>query len=179
MESNAPTSRERIEKDFQFACKLLGVDQDRIVKVVRAGAPIGTIERDTRETRPMVITVESPELAAHLHNHQRGWKVLDDYGSEYWVNADLIKADREAAYHARVLARKRRRGENVVTDSFTASASSSPTPSQHGSPPHNSPTVHVDRMPIFNNRRMSLGSVSNISHESLNSRRSASRPDLR
>ena len=122
----------------------------------------------------MIITVESPELAAHLHNYGRGWKARDQYNNIYWVNPDLIKTDRIAGYKARKLAKERRSNlaanggrNNSPAVSLSGSAASSHT---------NSPAVHANRVPIVH-RRLSLSSVSSV--ESRVSRRSASRPDLR
>ena len=176
-ESTRASPRERQEEDLEFTQQLLGVDRDRIIKVIRAGPPIGSRENDTRLNRPVVITVESPELAAYLHNHGRGWKVRDDYDNTYWVNPDLIQADRKAAFHARKLARRRRGGGLIVSDSV--SQTSSPAASHTGSH-SNSPTVHANRVPVINgrDRLSSVSTVSSASHVSLRSRRSDSRSDL-
>lgn len=173
-ESDSHSQNERIHQDREFAGMLFDIHQNRIVKVVRAGPPITDAANDRRVTRPMIVTVESPELAAQLHNHGRGWRARDTYGNIYWVNPDLIKADREAAYHARMAARGRRRGQHAGADR---------------SPPHNSPgrpgnirgranrnerhsvspTVHAARNHITE-RRLSTSTVS--SQDSTSSRQS-------
>ena len=106
----------------------------------------------------MIITVASPELASHLHDHGRGWRARDREGNAFWVNADLIKADREANYQARKLARNRRPGRFVpqVIDELNVSATSA---SAAGSPTR-SPTVHVNRVPVLNRENERVRSVS-------------------
>ena len=49
-----------------------------------------------------------PQLAAELHRHGFGRKLMvtfgvSDHEKECWINADLIKSDRDAAYDARKL----------------------------------------------------------------------------
>ena len=135
------------------------------MKVIRAGPPIRYVPEDTRETHPMIVTLESPELAAYLHNYGRGWAAKDQYDTVYWVNPDLIQADRKAAYNARVLARRRRGGNLQVVDSV-----------------HNSSTTTSTSARSQRSRGGSLSSVSSVATEASQSsrrnRRSASRTDL-
>lgn len=170
-ESDANSPRERQEEDREFAQRLLKIRNQQLVRVTRAGPPIGSRQNDNRISRPMIITVETPELASHLHDHGRGWKVRGEQDEIYWVNADLIQADREANYKARMLARRRRQGGFVLTDAV----GESPTQSHH-----NSPVIHANRVPIVARRRQSLSSVSSTSsHQSHHSHMSGSREDLR
>ena len=195
-ESNDP--RERQAKDHEFVVELLGLEAERIIKVYRAG-PLKTPDSaETRnradshdstgparrvKVRPLIITVESPELAAHLHNYGRGWRARDHYDNIFWVNPDLIKADRVAAFNARKLAKERRRGNlarnlNRGNTSASSHSSSGSAETSHTS----TPLVHANRVPIVNRSASpSLSSVSIESQESRESRRirrSTSRLDL-
>lgn len=72
-----------------------------IISVTRAGPPIGKgVNKERKEPRPLIITVKTPELARQLHDYGSGLKIVAD-GKEYYVNQDLILADRIAGYKAR------------------------------------------------------------------------------
>lgn len=123
-EPDGDTGNERRLADEEFACRILNVEKEQIIKVARPGKPIGAFQNDTRVSRPLVITVETPEMAAYLHDYGRGWRRVADGGAVYWVNPDLIKSDREANYKARVVARTRRSGGMHVVDAVGRSPGS-------------------------------------------------------
>lgn len=170
-ESTHRDYRERQAEDARFALKILNISEDQLVKVARAGPPIGSRPNDTRVSRVLIITVDSPELANYLHNYGRGWfrKTVGN-GPDLWVNPDLIKADRDANWRARQLAKHRRQerlghGEFRVLDELNGSRMSSSPGSQHSG--RVSPPRHADRQQLgrrnhagTRNRADSLSSVS-------------------
>jgi hypothetical protein len=123
-EPEGATPNDRRSADEQFAMRVLNIERDQLIKVNRVGKPIGTIRDDTRISRPLIITVETPELASNLHDYGRGWRRRDGEGTVYWINPDLIKCDREANYNARMLARGRRQGRMFTLDSVDGSPGS-------------------------------------------------------
>ena len=138
-ESTHRAGHDRQAEDWRFALKILKINEGQLVRVVRAGPPIGSRPNDTRVTRVMVITVDSPETANHLTNYGRGWRRQTTDGQVMWVNPDLIKADRDANYRARQLAKNRRpgRGEFVTVDEVNGSIAVSPV------------AVHAARQPLL------------------------------
>lgn len=62
-------------------------------------------------SRPLVIKLKSEKLAHYYSAEGKGFRVdaveADEKKVTYWVNRDLCRADREAAYFARVERRKR------------------------------------------------------------------------
>ena len=180
-----------MEHDKDFVLRLLDIREDQLINVSRAGPPIGSLRNDRRTTRPLIITVSTPEMAAYLHNYGRGWRIASRNGV-FWVNPDLIKADRIANAKARDARKMRRQRGMIVTDEVAGSPRRH-TPNQQNSPPrrrapahHNSPLVHTNRMPIVNglrdispvgsaNLEDSRGSQRSGSHRSHRSRRSRSR----
>ena len=105
-ESTAESSKDKAVHDHQCAAAILDVHSDAIEGVFRAGRP------PTRDEgpRPLIITLKSHELAMDLHRHGRGRRVPnpDDDEMIFWVNPDLIAADRTAQFKAREELRKRR-----------------------------------------------------------------------
>lgn len=119
-EPTGDTDNSRRQEDLTFAMKCLNIDREQIIRVTRVGKPIGHYRDERRVSRPLIITVETPELAAYLHDYGRGWRRQDDFGDVYWVNQDLIAADREANYKARVEARRRRQGGPIILDELNS-----------------------------------------------------------
>ena len=126
-------SCDQVKEDYNFALKLLRIREEELIKVVRAGPPIGSRDHDTRVCRVMIITVDSPQHAEYLHNYGKGWRRDLVGGGALWVNPDLIKADRDANWRARQLAKNRRqgRGNFRVLDEW----SNSPHGSHHSRRP--------------------------------------------
>ena len=148
-EPTGATPDERRAQDTEFVQDILNVDANQIIRVTRAGPPIGYRQDDNRSSRPIIVTMETPELASYMHNHGRGWKRVDENNRIYWVNPDLIQVDREANYNARVLAQTRRQGRNREFRSVDR-AVISPTSSHHSATPeNNSPIVHANRVPLL------------------------------
>ena len=108
-ESSADTTDEKKEEDKAIVINILGLDNDDIEYVRRAGK----LDEDDPQPRPLIITVKTPEMATALHGHGRGRKFRDGDNEDIWCNPDLIAADRTANYFARK-ERKKRRDENLV-----------------------------------------------------------------
>ena len=107
-ESKAATINDKIKADVEIVAKLANISKDRIEKCYRAGHPLGSGVNVNRTTpRPLIVVLDSPELAQKLHRYSTGNKVLHE-GTEYWINPDLTRAERIANYNARELHRKRR-----------------------------------------------------------------------
>ena len=104
-ESMASNIGERIKADRQVIIEILNVTDDEIYKVVRAGPP--SKDNTSRKSRPLIVTMSTPELACSLHDYGRGRKVTNQgTREELWINPDLILADRVANYNARLARRK-------------------------------------------------------------------------
>ena len=170
-ESDAQDIKERVEHDKDFVLRILDIREDQLVNANRAGPPLGSLRDDTRLTRPLIITVATPELASYLHNYGRGCRVKARNGDIFWVNPDLIKADRLANMRARKLAQSRRQGRIIVTDEEPES------PTRH-TPTRRTPTppVHANRVPVLRRpRRDSIISVSTVSSEDADTNRRSPR----
>lgn len=148
-ESTHRAGRDRLAEDKRFALRILNITEDQLVHVVRAGPPIGSRPNDTRVSRVMIITVDTPEHANYLHNYGRGWRRKTTDGRMLWVNPDLIKADRDANWRARQLA-KNRRPDYRVLDQINASQNRSLNASRNSA----TTPVHVARMPVINRDRV-------------------------
>ena len=101
-ESTSRDPTERKDHDQKFLVDVVGIDSADIINVFRAGAP-----KSDGSCRPLIATISTPDLAAQIHNYGRGRRVnwRDRY---WWVNQDLIQADRLANYNARVTRRQPR-----------------------------------------------------------------------
>ena len=176
-ESSHRHPQDRQAEDWRFARKLLHIVKDEeLVKVVRAGPPIGSRPDDTRVNRPMIITVSNPELASYLHNYGCGWKRTSSTGQVFWVNPDLIKADRVANYRARQLAKHRRSGRrppHVVLDELNDSPNASRpagrvSPGSHAaSSPHGGSrhSTRASTTPRSHHRDASVSSINSTESE--------------
>ena len=98
-ESNEPKERQSYDVEkiiaLQFGdCELRKEDIEHCYRAGRKREPdSGTTDRP----RPLVVILKSPKIAQNLHKYGVGRKV--DHG--LWVNPDLTKSEREAAYKAR------------------------------------------------------------------------------
>lgn len=107
VESDATSNDEKREADKLKTIEILGINEEDIELVIRAGKP--STEADS-PPRPLIITVKTPEMASALHGYGRGKRVNspDDDDTYIWINPDLIEADRKANYRAREERRKMR-----------------------------------------------------------------------
>ena len=66
--------------------------------------------------RPLIIVLASPELARTKHDYGKGRPIRDKEGRNilYWINPDLIKADRFANYKARLAKSKKAENDKVA-----------------------------------------------------------------
>ena len=98
------------EEDKAKVIDLLGIDDDDIEFVKRAGKPA---EGENPKPRVLIITVKTQEMANALHGQGRGRHFgVDDKNVDIWCNPDLIQADRTANYHARQERKAKRREED-------------------------------------------------------------------
>ena len=102
-ESTESSNEAKKAHDKDRVVDIMDIDPEYVLNVYRAGAP------KSNQNRPIIITLTSPEVASDLHNHGRGNRRENLDGSLfYWINADLIQADRIANFNAREEARNRR-----------------------------------------------------------------------
>ena len=104
-ESREVSNEAKRKDDKERVAEIMeGLDPKLITDVRRVGIP----KRD--HNRPLIITLSSPDLAAEMHNYGRGRRQVSraDNSLFYWINADLIQADRIANFNARTEARNRR-----------------------------------------------------------------------
>lgn len=101
-ESQKTSDNERLADDRAAIAKILDIDPDKINSVHRVGKP-----DQGKGPRVLVAVLETPGLAKYLHNYGRG-KPVELNGKTYWINQDLIKADRDANWNARQLRNKQR-----------------------------------------------------------------------
>lgn len=101
-ESKSTLISEKIEDDKNITIELLNIEQKEIVNIRRAGRV-----RTDGSNRPLIVTVSTPELANDLHNYGRGSKRTRD-SRIFWINPDLIQADRVANYKSRLIARQKK-----------------------------------------------------------------------
>ena len=112
-ESTLKDVKERVTADSIIATKILGIADDVIEKCFRAGPPLGTgSNKDRTSPRPLICVLTKPELAKSKHKYGNGSKVIID-GVQYWINADLSRAERRANFEARQKRRERIMKSNV------------------------------------------------------------------
>ena len=110
-ESKKSTRNGQLKDDWDAVMDILeelDVTESDIKTVIRAGPQPGSgSNRERRTPRPIVVTLVTPELANELHDHGNGTRVKvndagkEDSGKIFWINPDLIQADREAEFKAR------------------------------------------------------------------------------
>ena len=85
------------KEDRDTIIDILQMKESDVKHVFRAGA----VED---KPRPLIIVLASPELARTKHDYGKGRPIRDKEGRNilYWINPDLIKADRFANYKARL-----------------------------------------------------------------------------
>ena len=88
---------------------ILQMKESDVKHVFRAGAV-------QDKPRPLIIVLASPELARTKHDYGKGRPIRDKEGRNilYWINPDLIKADRFANYKARLAKSKKAENDKVV-----------------------------------------------------------------
>ena len=94
-ESTLTEIEDKKESDKEMAKELLQIGGNKIEKCYRVGRPQESDNRDRKGPRPLVVVLETLELAKSLHKYGNGCKLSQD-GEEYWVNPDLTKAERRA-----------------------------------------------------------------------------------
>ena len=91
---------------------ITGVAESELTEIsvrVAAGPPLGKgSNSDWSTPRPLVVVLETPELARVQHKYGNGRRIIHD-GTELWINPDLTKAERKANYNAGQLEKHRRK----------------------------------------------------------------------
>ena len=110
-ESEAENASERLRYDIEFVKSVTGISDNEIRKCIRAGPKEDKVTGTKKSPRPIIVTVQSPELAKSLHKYGNGNKVI--YGSKiWWVNPDLTISERQANFNAREYKRLRQQNQD-------------------------------------------------------------------
>ncbi len=88
------------------------------MKVYRAGSKTSTNGSDNTKPRPLIVILQSPDLAKQAHKYGNGNRIIDGNNKTYWINPDYTQAERRANYEARQ-ARKLRQRDNTAQASNT------------------------------------------------------------
>ena len=117
-EIDSPT--EQVDHDWKEALIILDLEPEHVEAVFRAGSVSKSVSPGTTpRPRPLIITLITPELAKRKHNWGNGRKrTFSDSPDVFYINPDLILADRKAAYDARQL--KRENKENQTSSAAAA-----------------------------------------------------------
>ena len=144
-ESKKVRGSEKIADDRETVVKLLerySVTPNEILRVVRAGI------ENSNQPRIVIVTLATPALAQDLHEYGHGRRVRimekNLVKEEYWINEDLIQADRTANYNARKFKREKdaeRAAKRKSADDDVATQADSEIP----------PLIHRSSAPIVNN----------------------------
>ncbi len=105
-ESTAALAPDRLNHDIDFVVKVTGIDDRDIMKCIRAGPGKDPGTGEIRTSRPIIVTVKTPELAKRLHGYGNGRKVIFNDNC-WWINPDLTQAERRANFNARQCRRTR------------------------------------------------------------------------
>ena len=119
-ESNKSDVKEKIEDDIIFIQDVIGIDRSTIVKASRAGSkkPNDSAESAVNRPRPLIVILQSPDLAKQSHKYGNGQRIIDNNNNAYWINPDYTQAERRANYEARKARKLRQRspaGQNSST----------------------------------------------------------------
>lgn len=99
-ESTADNPAERLQYDLEFVKSVTGLSDSEIIKCIRAG-PKENREKGIKKTsRPIIVTVHSPDLAKRLHKYGNGNRIIYN-NTVWWVNPDLTISERGANFRAR------------------------------------------------------------------------------
>ena len=91
-ESKLTEIGDKIEADKIYIAEIAEIPVEKIEKCFRAGPPIGVgVNKDRTQPRPLIVIVETPELARTLHRYWNRSRVLVG-NEEYWINPDLTRA---------------------------------------------------------------------------------------
>ena len=99
-ESTRKDPKHRQGDDFKFCKETLKIDKKDMVVCHRAGK-LDSTKPDY--CRPLIIEMVDKECVDYYTNNGKGWKE-----SDYWINLDLCKVDRDARFLVRKEAEKRR-----------------------------------------------------------------------
>ena len=110
-ESTKTEIPDKVADDTHFITQVIGIPEPKIVKCYRSGPPLGQgSNRDRTDPRPLVVTLESPQLALHYHKYGNGNRIITKDNGECWINQDFTRAERHANYLARKARRNRSSG---------------------------------------------------------------------
>ena len=82
--------------DTAIVSEMLGIAPKDVENTYR----VGKVDKN-KGPRVLIAVLKSPDIAKLHHNYGRGRPVMYE-SKKYWINADLIQADREANYQARL-----------------------------------------------------------------------------
>jgi len=121
-ELTTDVTQDRISYDNQAAATILGLELSDIVNSKRIGDAPGVGRNKEKKQRILIVHLKEPQEATRLHNYGLGKKVPadnDDLAALvvptedcFWVNPDLTKTERIAAYEARKQRNLRRNNTN-------------------------------------------------------------------
>ena len=107
-ESKSTDTQNRIDHDKDSIAEC-GIPKDQIVKCWRAG------KKETEASilaKPLVVILTTPSKANEYHNYGVGQKVSHGV----WINPDLTRLEREAAYKARQANRSKKRPSDELKE---------------------------------------------------------------
>lgn len=99
-ESNSENASNRLQHDLVFVKSVTGLSDKEILKCIRAGPKEDRNTGQKKTSRPIIVTVENPELARRLHKYGNGHKVICQ-GKIWWINQDFTISERHANFRAR------------------------------------------------------------------------------
>ena len=108
-ESTKTDKNAKDKDDRDTIIDILQMKASDVKHVFRAGAV-------QDKPRPLIIVLASPELARTKHDYGKGRPIRVKEGRNilYWINPDLIKADRHANYKARLAKPKKAENDKIV-----------------------------------------------------------------
>ncbi|MCP4458889.1 MAG: hypothetical protein GY816_12835 [Cytophagales bacterium] len=99
-ESDSDKAADRKKEDLDYVTKIGDVKPGEVVKVFRAGRK----DEESPNPRPLIVTLNSPDLANRLHKYGNGNRVLLDKVF-WWINPDLTTNERKRNFECRELKR--------------------------------------------------------------------------
>lgn len=101
------------DQDMKFLLNTCGFKKQDVVRCFRAGKFERPEKGSKTLERPLVVQLKTTDDADYYSNYGKGFRVVDESNDSavYWVNPDLIRADREAQFFVRQERRKRQQAQ--------------------------------------------------------------------
>lgn len=112
-ESESDNNRDRIKHDIQLITDTCQIEEQDISKCFRAGK----LNPERSRPRPLIVTLNTQDMAQKWHKYGFGRKITD----QIWINQDLTRSERIAAFNARQARRKIRHTPNMSTNGARSS----------------------------------------------------------